>query len=167
MSFFWDLFSKLWYFPTCSNKKLYMDVCVCLMRLGCVWQCCSVNKGYQAICRGLVFYPFSPKISLVILFTDCHSILMMLVWRTLYWINWWFPIFSFLYSLHCLLDIVLILYRDYVLVTHENLRVNQNSMNSFHTDLWSMDVQLVSLWEWESLEWWLQTQCLKNSADHE
>ena len=31
--------------------------------------------------------PLTPKISLVILLTVCHTILVMLVWRIWYWIN--------------------------------------------------------------------------------
>ena len=34
-----------------------------------------------------VQFPFTPKISRVILLTFCHAILMMLVWRSWYWIN--------------------------------------------------------------------------------
>ena len=32
--------------------------------------------------------PSTPKISLVILVTNCHIVLMMRVWRIWYWINW-------------------------------------------------------------------------------
>ena len=38
---------------------------------------------------------FTPKISLVILFTICHAILMMLVRRIWHWINYKCPIWSF------------------------------------------------------------------------
>ena len=34
-----------------------------------------------------VFNPLTPKISLVILLTVCHMVLVMLVWRIGYWIN--------------------------------------------------------------------------------
>ena len=33
------------------------------------------------------FNPLTPKISLVILLTVCHTVLVMLVWRIWYWIN--------------------------------------------------------------------------------
>ena len=49
--------------------------------------------------------PLTPKISLVILFTVCHTVLVILVWRIWYWINlyslnWYFSLFS---SLVCLI----------------------------------------------------------------
>ena len=42
-------------------------------------ECSERGKG--------VLYPFTPKISSVILLTICHTVLMMLVWRIWYWIN--------------------------------------------------------------------------------
>ena len=36
----------------------------------------------------LLLNPFTPKISSDILLTICHTILIMLVWRICYWINW-------------------------------------------------------------------------------
>ena len=37
---------------------------------------------------GIVLNPLTPKISLVILLTVCQMILIMLVWRIWYWINY-------------------------------------------------------------------------------
>ena len=37
---------------------------------------------------GIVLNPLIPKISLVILLTVCQMILIMLVWRIWYWINY-------------------------------------------------------------------------------
>ena len=52
-----------------------------------------------------MFDPFTPKISLVILLTVCHTVLVMFVWRIWYWINlhslsFYFSLFS---SLVCLI----------------------------------------------------------------
>ena len=53
----------------------------------------------------LFINPLTPKISLVILLTVCHTVLVMLVWRIWDWINlkspnWYFSLFS---SLVCLI----------------------------------------------------------------
>ena len=44
------------------------------------------------------YCPFAPMVSLVILLTVCHTILMTLVWRILYWINQESPIDISFYS---------------------------------------------------------------------
>ena len=56
-----------------------------------------------------MFDPFTPKVSLVILLTVCHTVLVMLVWRIWYWINLYSLSFYFFIIISCLLDIVLIL----------------------------------------------------------
>ena len=77
--------------------------------------------------------PLTPKISLVILFTICHIILMMLVQRIWYWINYEFP--NWYCSLFSLL-VCLILYwcnerRNYVyMVTHGSLIINMVQLST-------------------------------------
>ena len=52
-----------------------------------------------------MFDPFTPKISLVILLTVYHTVLVMFVWRIWYWINLYSLsfYFSLLSSLVCLI----------------------------------------------------------------
>ena len=50
---------------------------------------CQLQEGsekYNGMSRN-VFNPLTPKISLAILLTVCHTVLVMLVWRIWYWIN--------------------------------------------------------------------------------
>ena len=59
------------------------------------------------------FNPFTPRISLVILLTVCHIVVMMSAWRIWYWINYWFPNWYFFLTLiTCVLDVVLILWGE-------------------------------------------------------
>ena len=58
------------------------------------FSCFKCNKKTRTIyCRNifrvqkLPLHPLTPKISLVILLTVCHTVLIMLVWRIWYWIN--------------------------------------------------------------------------------
>ena len=46
-------------------------------------QCFTLSRMY--VC--LELNPLTPKISLLILLTLCHTVLLMLVWRMWYWIN--------------------------------------------------------------------------------
>ena len=63
--------------------------------------------------------PFTPKMFSAILLTVCHTIVMMIVWIILSWINQLSPTYSFLYSHHWFTrHRIDILRRNSVLITH-------------------------------------------------
>ena len=51
------------------------------------WKLISSCKYHISSNKLSCLNPLTPKISLVILLTVCHMILIMLVWRIWYWIN--------------------------------------------------------------------------------
>ena len=69
------------------------------------WLYWYIEKWYCKEILDAGHSPFTTKISLVILHTICHTLLILLVLRIYYWIMWWSPnwYFSIFSSLVCLI----------------------------------------------------------------
>ena len=117
----------------------------CVHGIFIVWWCClatmvpTLTKIIMFVLRTNLksFNPFIPKISLVILLTVYHTILLMLVWRIWYWMNynypnWYFPLVHHLSAWYCI-DIVR---RNSLLVTHRSERVN-------HLIGWKLSISVI------------------------
>ena len=85
----------VWVFSSTTwNLFIWLALVICMRILACV----VLNW----------FNPYTSMISLVILLTVCHTLLIILVWRIWYWVNDNLSTDIFLYS-HHLSEIVLIL----------------------------------------------------------
>ena len=87
---FWVALLSCWYNLWCGYSQLFCDV---------------LPKTASSFAFTVLFNPLTPKISSVILLTVCQTILIMLVWRIWYLINWyshnWY--FSLFSSLVCMI----------------------------------------------------------------
>ena len=72
-----DLLSELKVMKELLSHKHVVQLLACVTKSG--------EKSSLYYCNN--FNPLTPKISLVILLTVCHTVLVTLVWRTWYWIN--------------------------------------------------------------------------------
>ena len=77
-----------------SKEEMAGDLTLMNCTLNSYFSCFKCNKKTRTIYCSHIFrvqklplHPLTPKISLVILLTVCHTVLMMLVWRIWYWIN--------------------------------------------------------------------------------
>ena len=70
--------SIIFHFPLCHCNK---------MNLGCFSSLTILITSLWHDLWVMSFNPLTPKISLVILLTVCHTVLLMLVWIIWYWIN--------------------------------------------------------------------------------
>ena len=88
----------------------------------------STTTSHSAILkrREIMIYTFTSKISLAILLTFYHTVIMMLLRRIWYWISSWIPsLISSFILITCLLDIVLMLWGEILfwsLIRVEGLR---------------------------------------------
>ena len=87
-----DYLSPNPYIPCCwwctyhvINSGCFINVKVTLI----IWKRVKIWEKMLQLTNNLPFYinPLTPKISLVILLTVCHTIHMILIWRIWYWIN--------------------------------------------------------------------------------